>query len=148
MNVLIIEDDKNKVLQVKNFLIKRYPDIKITDRFSYQSGLMDMYKNDYDVLLLDMSMPTFDISESESGGRYRPFAGLEILSQMDRRGIETPTIVITQFEQFGDLENHISLKELRVKMETEYNDIYMGTVYYNSAENNWMTELENLLSGV
>ena len=40
--------------------------------------------NSYDILLLDISMPNYDISSEDSGGDWMPFAGKKILKEIDR----------------------------------------------------------------
>ncbi|PFR16718.1 MULTISPECIES: response regulator [Bacillus] len=145
MKVLIIEDDQNKKKQILSFLEEAFKNVSIVDKHSYKSGLKEVVSKQYDLILLDMSMPTFDITVSETGGKPMPFAGKEILRQMKRRSIRIPTIVVTQFEKFGDYEKSLNLDELNEELEKEYREIYVGTVYYNPASSSWREDLkENL----
>jgi DNA-binding NarL/FixJ family response regulator len=148
LNILIIEDDQNKIKQIIEFICDNLVKVIITKKFSYQSGLKEIVNVKYDLIILDMSMPTFDITSSENGGRPKPFAGREILRQMKRRDINTPVIVVTQFERFGELSNTITLPELRDDLQTKFKDIYLGTVYYNPALNSWRDEFSNLLKRI
>lgn len=86
MKILIIEDDKNKLKQVTSFLRKIYINTEIIERYSYNSGIRELLTGSrFDLLLLDMSMPTFDITSVESGGRPKPFAGKEILRKLKKK---------------------------------------------------------------
>ncbi|UVO73506.1 response regulator [Bacteroides thetaiotaomicron] len=70
MRILIVEDNQKKLDKLKEYISKEFPDYEITDRQSYNSATKEIvlnYKN-YDLMLLDMSMQTYDISEDEMGG--------------------------------------------------------------------------------
>ena len=46
-----------------------------------------------------MSMPIFDISETSN---FNFFGGITFLKEMKRKNIATPTIIVTQYEIFGE----------------------------------------------
>lgn len=146
MNILLVEDDQNKVKQIVEFINSKIKQVNINKKFSYQSGLKEILRKTYDLIILDMSMPTFDISPQEDGGRPRHFAGKDILRQMHRRKIEIPVIVVTQYERLGELSNTIELSALCKELEELYGDTYIGTVYYNPALNNWKEDFFQLLT--
>ncbi|PEZ66761.1 response regulator [Bacillus anthracis] len=151
MKILIIEDDQNKRKQLVQYLSEILSNPIIECRLSYKSGLKEIINNKYNLIILDMSMPTFDITTTESGGKPLPFAGKEILRQMKRRSIKIPTIVVTQFEKFGDYEKSLNLEELRCELEEEYLGIYIDTVYYNPASSSWrkfLLEKLQMIKGV
>lgn len=145
MRILIIEDDQNKIKHIIEFIKESIKSSEINKTFSYQSGLKEIVKGSYDLVVLDMSMPTFDITDSDGGGRPKPFAGREILRQMKRRGITIPVIIVTQFERFGELSSSITLPELKQELLEKFVGIYLGTVYYNPAIKGWKDEFSILL---
>lgn len=142
IKILIVEDDLNKCNQLKESLQKSLGDLIIEERRSYQSGLKEIINVKYDLILLDMSMPTYD-----DGERYRAFAGRDILQQMMRRKIYIKTIIVTQFETFGD-DNKVSIEELKESLESTYKEIYSGIVYYNAGLLNWKEELITLVKNI
>ncbi len=149
MRVLIIEDDANKLAQLSGFVRDTYPDARVSEKRSYQSGLKEIMAGDPpDLLLLDMTLPTYDIGGSEPGGRTRAFAGREILAQMHRRAIRTNVIIVTQYEHFGDGHNMKTLAELRDEMLLSYTGLYRGTVFYQPSESGWRVELKTLWDGI
>jgi CheY-like chemotaxis protein len=137
MRILIVEDDPNKLAQVTEQIRLSCPDARIVERRSYQSGLKEILNNGADWFVLDMTLPTFDITATERGGRTRPFAGRELLREMKRRGITGRVIIVTQFESFGDGEGKMTLKELQVELTSTYPDTYLLTVYYHPAQSEW-----------
>jgi ActR/RegA family two-component response regulator len=146
MKVLIIEDDHNKLTQLAEFMRERLPDAEIVERKSYQSGLQDAATEGADLILVDMTLPTYEIGGAEKGGRTRAFAGREIISQLHRRGKKTRAIVVTQFENFGEGPNAKTLEELKNELSTHYGTIYVDTVFYQSAGSKWRTDLAEVIT--
>lgn len=145
IHILIIEDDADKSKHIKLFLKDNY-ECHITEKKSYKSGLKELINNgeDYDFILMDMSMPNFDISEEEpDGGSHESFAGRDLLEQMKLREIESKVFIITQLDTFGESVNKLSLTELKKQMKEEFSPIYRDAIYYNKAQENWKTELKD-----
>lgn len=145
MNLLIVEDDQNKIKQLSKFIAINFPNISIVEKRAYQSGLEEILKNTYEFIVLDMSLPTYEISPTELEGPPKNFAGRDILHQMKRKHIYSPTIVVTQFEDFGERPNTISLEALNIELKTKF-DFYLGTVFYNASSDNWQKHLLKYLA--
>lgn len=147
MKILLIEDDQNKQNEIKDFVEKYLSnDVSIDVKRSFQSGYQAIINNCYDLLLLDMSMPTFDIGLGESGGRSRPFAGKDILMRLKARKIRLPVVVVTQFVRFGDRNKYITLSEIKEELRSKYSENYINTVYYQSTSNDWKKNLQEVLN--
>ena len=141
MRTLLVEDDANKCYQILTFLRDGLGIIDTTVAKSYRTGLTNVLKGAYDLVLLDMTMPTYEITSDEEGGRPRAFAGRDILRQMKRRSIAVPVIVVTQFERFGDRNEVKTRSELDCELRRAHPEIYCGMVYYNVAQEGWKDEL-------
>lgn len=147
MRVLIIEDDQNKLKQLASFVSSEFPVEELGKALSYRNGLAAVLAGDWDLVLLDMQLPTYDKSPKESGGRQRALAGEQILRKMALKQLRTPAIVVTQFETFGDLGSLISLQQLVERLkEAEYPN-YRGTVYYHAKISDWKANLRQLIEG-
>lgn len=144
MRILFIEDHPLKKAQVQNFLLESFPKCKIEARGSYISGMKELIFNSkkYDILLLDISMPNYDISSEDSGGDWMPLAGKQILKQMYLREIPTKTIVVTMHGSFDD---GTKITELDNELKKEFEDNYIGYVYYSQINIDWKEQLENLI---
>ena len=145
MRILIIEDDNNKMMSIANEIREIRKDAQLTKARSYQSGLRNLLSSQFDFLLLDMSLPIFDISREEDGFRVDPFSGRNILAEMHRKSVNVPTAVITMFETFGEGDDLMTLEELDRDLAKNYPFIYKGAIYYNSSEVNWKEALKNLI---
>ena len=147
MNILIVEDNQSKLDHLTTFIKSKFPLASINNKRSFQTGLKEIQDSSYDIVLLDMSMPTYDITPTEAGGVKKTFAGMDILRQMQRKNIKMPVLVVTQFDIFDDGETSILLTELKTQLMQKFSDIYLGTVYYNTGVS-WELELEKYLSKI
>ncbi len=145
MKIIIVEDDENKYENIIKFLKENYSIENELHFDSYQSAIkkiINMQSDDVNLILLDMSMSTFSITSFETGGRKRPFAGKEILEQMKWNDVQIPVIVITAYETFEEQDGQTySLEELCSLMKNKYSN-YIGCVYYDSSQRNWMEQLK------
>lgn len=146
MRVLLIEDDLNKARHISATLREKFADVEIVEKHSYQSGLKEALQAAHDVIVLDMSMPTYDVRLGEEGGRSRPFAGRQILRKLERRGSASKVIVVTQFETFIDGTEEMTIRELEADLGKHFPETYVGTVFYQAGGSTWVKELTSLLS--
>lgn len=144
MNFLIIEDDTNKIRGISSFLIEHYPNSSIDVKKAYQSGLKAIYTQSYDMVFLDMQLPTFDIQSGEDGYKFRKLAGMDILNELKRKKRQAKIIIVTQFETFGEGDSYIELSGLKFLLKQQFPENYIDTVYYNPSQSNWKSELINI----
>lgn len=142
MRILFIEDDDDKRENIIKAVRESLPLSVIDVAKSFNSALRKLVGATYDAVLLDMSMPNYDIGIDEpSGGTPESYAGKEILMQMKLRNITSPTIVVTMFESYGEGGDKKSAKELHNDLKTNFTPMYAGMVYYNSAQEGWRGQL-------
>ncbi|QRN95533.1 hypothetical protein JRI60_41805 [Archangium violaceum] len=148
MRILVIEDDHNKAKKICDFLREAASDANINERRAYQSGLKEAITTVPDLIVLDMTMPTYEISLAEKGGRIRPYAGREILSAIKRRKLKSKIVIVTQFESFGEGADVMTLEQLKTKLQSEFPDNYLTTIFYQPSESSWRDHLEQTLNNV
>lgn len=147
MKLLIVEDDERKLRTLATFVEELLPDVEVVERHSYQSGLREAVCEKPAIILLDMSLPTFDPDPSGHSGRHRYYAGREMLKELVRRRVPTRAIVVTQFDVFGEGQDQMTLLELESEMSEQFGDEYLGTVYYHPAQSTWRDKLGEMLQG-
>ena len=145
MRVLIVEDDENKRIQLSQYLETLISMESVSLERSLQSGVRKIRKESFDLVILDMTLPHYDVSPDEPSDDTHIFGGQEFLPQMDRFDVKTPVIVFTQFEVFGKPPNETDLVSLDLKLGREYPVIYQGVVYYHASINSWKSELRSKL---
>lgn len=145
MNALLIEDEDPKLSVILRYIREHHPDLMISIARSVKSGLAALRAVLPDLLLLDMSLPTFDISESEPGGRPQGFGGIEIVRYLDSIDAPVPTIVLSAYEAFSRDGKNIQLKTLGSELMRDYPVLIQGIVYFNPMHGVWGTELSELI---
>ncbi|MFS2160436.1 response regulator transcription factor [Pseudomonas sp. Pseusp122] len=148
MKILIVEDDENKRSQLNSFIESNYPDFVVLNAYSIQKGLDYVFDEGVDLIVLDMTLPTYDVTPDEPGGGTNIFGGCDFLSQLARFDIKTPAIVVTQFEIFGSGPKTMTLEGLRALLEEEHFENCRGLIYYNASSETWMGELDCQLQSV
>ncbi|MBJ2211424.1 MULTISPECIES: response regulator [Pseudomonas] len=146
MTILVVEDDENKRIQLLRFLEGVIPKEVVVFERSLQSGVRKIRSETFDLVILDMTLPQYDLSPDEPSDDTHIFGGQEFLAQMDRFDVLTPVLVFTQFEVFGKPPNEMDLASLNRRLEIEYPLIYKGFVYYHASINAWKEELRKKLA--
>lgn len=144
MRILIIEDNHSKLKRIRDFLEWNYQFLSIHDAMSYTAGLRRLYDDQWDLVLLDMSLPVYDMNIQDSGGDKKSIAGKEIIKRMQHRKIIVPTVIVTQFDTFGD--NGITIESLNEEFERDFSEIWRGTINYEKSS--WMTNLKNIIDEI
>lgn len=147
MRILLVEDDERKRGHILAFLQRELAQEQVISARSYHSGVRALLEDEFDLVVLDMTIPTYDISVEEPGGRPHPFGGREILEQMERRGIPTRIVVVTQYQQFGEGGQISTLEELNAQLRDQFGERYLGAIYYDPSIGNWKKELSQIVSG-
>lgn len=146
MKILIVEDNQKKLKNLRKWIENTIDKADVEEAISYTSGVRKIYEGGWDLVLLDMSLPTYDITPQEQGGDKKPLAGKEIMRRMIFRKISTPVIIVTQFETFGDKE--ISINSLNEEFVKEYSSIWRGTINYDEIKMTWIEELNRIYTEI
>ncbi|KOP38375.1 hypothetical protein DBB36_17265 [Flavobacterium sp. WLB] len=143
MKILIIEDDKIKIERLSNFLETHV----IVTKESFQSGMSELKRDheEYDLLILDMTIPLWEKGLNDLGGNYEQFGGEKILREMKRRKIFLPTILFTMFDVFPTKEGNLTFDEINAIFKDLFTSFYIGAVFYNANEDNWQIDMSDLI---
>ena len=67
MRILVVEDDDYKKRDIAIVLRNQWPNAAMYSSASVSEACRDLLSAKYDLLILDMSLPTFDILQSGGG---------------------------------------------------------------------------------
>ncbi|UWX60030.1 hypothetical protein N0B40_16685 [Chryseobacterium oranimense] len=143
-NILFIEDNKTKFENISEFILKEFENVNIIQKDSFSSGLREIISNNYDLLLLDMSLPVRD--EIHSANNYMQLGGHKILNELKRKKINIKTILVTMYSEFSTGNDLIGIEEIDLILNEQFKDIYIDFVYYSSHREDWKTKLLNILT--
>ena len=144
MRVLLVEDMDDKANDILAFLEQEFPDFEVKRCKAYNSAQETIFESEeeFDLILLDMSMSTYDLETDASGGLPEPQAGRDLLEGMFLRDISTPVIVVTMYNVFGRKELSAFHKELLADFPQNYKDY----VYYSVQRTDWKKDLKNKIN--
>ena len=146
MNVLFIEDESVKQNDILKFLKQELYLENIEIANSLMGGLLALKNNKYNLVLLDMSLPLYDINgEDEEINEFEAFGGIEILDEIERKELNIKVIVITAFDVIEDDTKKMRLEQLDEEMRNSYSNYYIGCIYYDQSSLEWKSELKKYL---
>ena len=148
MEILVIEDDRLKSDRLLAFLKAHFPAVIPKVERSYHRGLILLEEEKFDVVLLDMTLPTYNSAASPRLGRTRPLGGHDILRKMRRMNADTKVIVVSALGSFGTGEASFTFEELAKKCAKEFPENFVGAVFFQQANAKWERPLLNLLRRV
>lgn len=142
MKILCMEDQEDKYQHIKKVL-NLCPAIELVWKENCQDGLMELLKDKYDYLLLDMSMPL--ANQNYKKDSYDSYAGEAVLKEIKRKRYNIKVIIITGFNDFVKENKVITLAELVEELEKNYREYYIGHIKYDSTSIEWQNNLMIML---
>ncbi len=139
--VLIVDDDTFKRDNIVSLLSKMSGEYNVVAEKALNPGLRRLLSETFDIILLDMSLPVFDLSETDN---FESFGGLTFLREMKRKRIKTPTIIITQYEIFGEGSAQYTSESINDMCKSEFSN-YVDLIVYSSLNNAWKEKLVKTL---
>ncbi len=148
MLILLIEDDPIKRGHVEKHILgvasASAINLVVEMRSSYHSGLRGCIDLRPSLVVLDMTLPTYDTASRESG-RPRHFGGRDILRELRRRKMQFPTVVLTGFGILGEGSEKCTPSELDSELKESFPNIFLGTVFYSASDSAWRNELTQII---
>ncbi len=142
MRVLIVEDEDPKRQLVERFCKAAFAELSIEHARSVRSAIDRLRHPTIDLVLLDMSLPTFDIAADDGGGRPQPTGGIEVVRVLEMMERSVPVLIVTAYATVIIQGKQLSLSELDSLMLADHEQLYRGMVYFNSTFDGWEADLE------
>lgn len=149
IHALLVEDEGPKLAHIRRFMRESFSNVSVSDARSVSTALDAIEEEPFNFLLLDMSLPTFDVGQGEHGGRPQGFGGIEILRHIAMADLALPTIVLTGYEAFPDEAGTlIDLDTLRQRMKEEFPETVIAVVHFNSSLDDWKVSLRPVIERI
>lgn len=145
-HVLVVEDDDYKAADICRVIDEQLPKTSIRKVASATSALFEISEGKFDLVVLDMSLPTFDLSSPGGGGSPQSQGGIEVLRLARRLQATLPFIVVTQYPdvEFDGLE--VPLAEAAVRLSVRFNANVMSCIAYEFDRGSWRPALTAALN--
>lgn len=144
MRILIIEDDLFKLNALKSIIEKHFVECVIDVAKSYQTGCDAAFGNKYDLLILDMTIPNFDIVNNENGGNTLKNGGELIMRELLDENEDFNAVIISQYETFGGE----TIEQIDNRLKDLCSSKYHGWITYSTNNNDWQEKLLNTIKNV
>lgn len=141
MKILLVEDDDHKMHDIISIVKEIDTHVIVETAFSVASGVQKAVDNEYDLLLLDMTIPNFDNTEGKDGGPSYKNGGELIIRELIDEEINFRCAVITQYETF----NNETIEQISERISALCRECYYGYIKYSTMDENWKVELKKLL---
>lgn len=151
MKVLLIEDDISKEKKIRSVYETYFPECSMDVERSIMSGKITLKKYEYDIVLLDMSLPLFDNDDPKRGlvdHGFDPFGGVSVLDEIDRLSLKCKVVIITAYEVIGDEGNKKDLQTLDKELKRDYPHIVVDSIFYNISSSDWETKMTQLIKTI
>lgn len=145
--IYLIEDSELKIARILFFLKEKgIPESCISVYKSFNSGLKQIVKSPPKLILLDMTIPTFEKSKGGREGRMRPIGGYDLMQSLQLKKISSKVVILTQLEFFGEGSEKISFQEIGKRCSDNFPNIFLECIYYSPTENTWQQLLSKHIS--
>ena len=152
MRILIVEDELSKKENIISLVEENFPKSILLEAHSVKSAkILLKSKEAFDCIILDMSLPTFDIGRNEFGGRPQGVGGKEVIRQLFRDNRCIPIIVVTAYDFFSNLEGSdesMSLDELKKQLNNYSSKLTISVIKYSGLIDDWKEKLIEFLQEV
>lgn len=130
--VLLIEDEIHKREELAAYLNEfGGAELEISIADSVRSAVKAVTGTNYDLIVLDMALPTFTVEEgSVDGGLDQALGGVEILRTLKFLGKRQRIVIVTQYPDITLDGKRVKLNSARSALEKKYGQSIEGAVLY------------------
>lgn len=146
--VLIVEDDEPKLSAIRGFFKENYEGCSIVEARSLTSAIGALDFGSFDLAVVDMSLPTYDINEATmGGGAPQGFGGEDVIRFVAATCPGMKMLVVTQYDAFpsGEGGGVRTLDEIGSSLRDEVGSDFMGVIYYSGQHGDWRVDLSELV---
>ncbi len=146
-NILLVEDNIQKKDKILDFIksIDSMNIVAVASSFTSGCQIVDNYGSECDIILLDISLPTYDKNNLSPGGNFRSFAGKEIARKIIRKKMKMKIIFITQYNSFSENRKSYNFQELKAELIKDCKYNFLGMIQFDSTKENWKIDLNKLI---
>ena len=142
-NVLIVEDDKFKADDLNKEISN---DWEVTIVASVRDAVVKVLDDVFDIIILDMALPTFTADSSSLSGTAQPQGGVEVLRALKSTQLRTPVVFVSQYPDL-EIDGVFHSLEAAPKILSErYGIDVVGAVVYDFQDRGWSVEFRRMLN--
>jgi CheY-like chemotaxis protein len=146
--VLIVEDDSFKSDHIAAFLKANMDDTKIELASDLASGILAIEQNVFDLIIIDMALPSHPVVSGGGAPMSYLSGGLEILFEL--RSLERTDfcIIITQYPEVEISGIDYPINKVTETIKTHFDCVIGGCIEYAEASSSWKFALINIIETI
>lgn len=148
MEVLLVEDDEFKAADLLRILEEGLTAPIVTRAMSVTSALRAITSTSFNLIVLDMSLPTFDLSGPGGGGSPQGQGGVEVLRLANRLGTGSRYIVVTQYPDIEIDGSDVPLRLAAERLSKRFGLTILACLPYEFDRDDWQTALRASLESI
>ncbi|MBI3728400.1 MAG: response regulator [Burkholderiales bacterium] len=145
MRVLLIEDEVHKrdeMIQCVREVYGAPPEMAD----SVRSAVLKVMESDFDIVILDMALPTFgENSIDKMKGHDQAQGGIEVLRTLKLKAKSPKIIVVTQYPDFYIGPTKVKLKDVSSIIYEKYNQQVLAGVLYKYKSKSTLQRIMSIL---
>lgn len=140
--LLIVEDDAYKI----DDILKEFrTTIEARLVSSVSTAVKAIVASNFELIVLDMALPTFERSKESSAGSGQPQGGVEILRTLQHLNSDSSVIIISQYAGIEMEKEFVPICDTPTYLKSRYGVNVIGAVHYDFEIRDWSTEFKNIL---
>ena len=145
MQVLLVEDDEFKAADLIRLLQERLNGGVLTRAASVTSALRALTTSTFELIILDMSLPTFDLSGPGGGGSPQGQGGIEVLRRARRLKATSEYIIVTQYPDIEIEGSEVPLNQAAERLSVHFKLRVKACLPYEFDRDDWQEAFRNAL---
>ena len=142
MRILIVEDDEFKAQHLRPILRGRGEIVLVQ---SVREAVVTVLSDDFDLVVLDMALPTFTRSALSSGGTAQAQGGMEVIRALKSRRATVPVIIVSQYPDLEIEGSFLALQSCPSILRERYGVNLAGAVLFDFDDQSWEETFRELL---
>lgn len=147
MNILIVEDDDYKLSRIKSFTIEEVVSASITACGSLKEALEIISKNMYDLVFIDMAIPSHPTIAGQGTSVQFNTGGLEVIMELAAMGRADLCVIITQYPDIEISGEYIPISLVKKRLPALLECDVLACILYDDTTN-WQVELKKVFEGI
>lgn len=132
MRILIVEDDGQKLRDIREEVQLLLKDAVISTATSYKGGVIAALESAFDLLIVDMTLPTVDVKAGDRGYKMLAYGGAEIVRELTDENRLPVCILISSFDELGVGAGRRSFSSIAEDLRKDIGTKLLGSVRYGS----------------
>lgn len=143
VKALLVEDDEYKLDSLRAALPTNY---EISIARSVNTAVRAVFDGAFNVVFLDMALPTFEKKAGSASGTSQPQGGVEVLRALKFIGKNAKVVIVSQYSGIEVDDTFIQLHECADLLSKKYSINVVGSIAYDFENDAWESEFLEVMS--